>query len=96
MERANRRGRFLSGLEDCCIISKCRHFLQAKSKIEVDPNICDCQPRDKIPLSRIEFFKSNLFDRMGKVMTISDLSPLTDQENVFEDDISQGDDEEND
>ena len=98
MERANRRGRFLSGLEDCCIISKCRHFLQAKSKIEVDPNICDCQPGDKIPSSRIEFFKSNLFDRKeGGVMTIADLSPLPpDEENVSEDEISHDDNVEKD
>ena len=69
---------------DCFIISKCRHFLKTVES-EFDPNSCTCLPKDRIPLSRIPFFKSQLFDRKTKeLIKISDL-PI---ENVDEDDLN--------
>ena len=75
MKRSLSQG-YLNKPEDCCVIARCRHFLKAKSKVEIDLNECDCKVGDKIPDSRIEFFKSNLFDRMDKVMTIADLPTI--------------------
>ena len=75
MKRSLSQG-YLNKPEDCCVIARCRHFLKAKSKTEIDPNDCDCKDGDKIPDSRMEFFKSNLFDRMDEIMTIVDLPQI--------------------
>ena len=54
---------FLNGPNDCFIISHCRHFIKAKDKSQVSLDLCDCQEENKIPLARLPFFQSNLFDR---------------------------------
>ena len=54
---------FLNGPNDCFIISHCRHFIKAKNKSQISLDLCDCQEENKIPLSRLSFFQSNLFDR---------------------------------
>ena len=68
---------FLNGPDDCCIISKCRHFLRATEKSDINLDLCNCKPEDKIPLSRISFFQSQLFDRgLDEIMKINDLPPI--------------------
>ena len=77
---------YLNSPADCCIISKCRHFLKAKNKEDIDPNFCNCLPKNRIPASRIPFFKNQLFDRKTKeLIKISDLPT----ENVDEDNIKK-------
>ena len=63
-------------------------------KSDFDANVCNCLPNNRIPLSRISFFKSQLFDRETKeLIKISDL-PIEDTiENMVEGDLNNDSDD---